>query len=247
MTKPIAIQLYSVREDLQSDFMRTLGKIAAMGYVGVETAGFPEGITPMQARKYFDELGLTVTSSHSPLPVGEDKNKILDTLAAIKCDHLVSPWMNPEFYRSVESIRKLAESFNQAYAICKENNLKFSIHNHDFEFKLVAGAPAIYTLKKYLDPEVFFELDTYWIHVADQDPAQAVVNFGSRAPLLHIKDGPGVRGEPMLALGDGVIDIPAIIKAGKNHAEWMIVELDSCATDMFEALQKSYQYLSGLT
>ena len=177
MTKPIAVQLYSVREDLQSDFSGTLEKIAAIGYVGVETAGFPEGITPRQAKKYFDELGLTVTSSHSPLPVGEDKNKVLDTLAAIQCDHLVSPWMNPEFYRSVESIRKLAESFNQAYVICKENNLKFSIHNHDFEFKLVDSAPAIYTLKKYLDPEICIELDTYWIHVAGQDPAQAFVSL----------------------------------------------------------------------
>ena len=43
--KNISVQLYSVREMLAVDFAGTVRKIAAMGYQGVETAGFP-GTTP---------------------------------------------------------------------------------------------------------------------------------------------------------------------------------------------------------
>jgi hypothetical protein len=63
--------------------------------------------------------------------------------------------------------------------------------------------------------------------------------------LLHIKDGPAVRGEPMVAVGDGVLDVPSIIQAGAGSTQWLIVELDACATDMMEAVEKSYDYLVG--
>jgi sugar phosphate isomerase/epimerase len=242
MTAPIALQLYSVREDLEKDFEGTLHKIAEMGYLGVETAGFP-GTTPENAKKLFDELELTVTSAHSPLPLGEDKNQILETLATVGCPHLVSAWMDPKHYQSRTTMRKLADTFNQAYEICQENGLDFSIHNHDFEFQIVEGIPAIQILKEYLNPGIYFELDTYWIHVAGQDPVKMVPEFGPSAPLIHIKDGPAVREKPMTAVGDGVVDVPRIIKAGSEHTEWLIVEIDRCATDMLAAVEKSYRYL----
>jgi hypothetical protein len=47
----------------------------------------------------------------------------------------------------------------------------------------------------------------------------------------------------MTALGEGVVDIPAIVAAGAGSTEWLVVELDRCATDMMEAVHKSYQYL----
>ena len=52
-----------------------------------------------------------------------------------------------------------------------------------------------------------------------------------------------VRGQPMQALGQGVMDIPALLAASAGQAEWLIVELDECATDMLTAVQVSYQYL----
>jgi sugar phosphate isomerase/epimerase len=41
-----------------------------------------------------------------------------------------------------------------------------------------------------LTPDIFFEIDTYWVKVAGQNPPEIVKKFGKRAPLLHIKDGP---------------------------------------------------------
>jgi sugar phosphate isomerase/epimerase len=246
MTAPIGLQLYSVRQNLADDFTGIIKRVAAMGYTGVETAGFPKGVTPKDAKLLFDDLGLTVTSSHADMPLGKDQGKVLENLAAIGCPHLVSPWMDPKNYTSVEKMEKLAETFNQAYAVAKGAGMEFSIHNHTFEFALVDGAPALYTLQKYLDPGVNFQLDTYWIKVAGQDPAQVVSRMGSRAPLLHIKDGPATHEGDMTAVGDGVVDVPAIVNAGQPHTEWLIVELDRCATDMLTAVEKSYHYLAAL-
>jgi hypothetical protein len=47
----------------------------------------------------------------------------------------------------------------------------------------------------------------------------------------------------MTALGAGVVDIPGVVAAGEGSTEWLVVELDRCATDMLEAVRKSYQYL----
>ena len=47
----------------------------------------------------------------------------------------------------------------------------------------------------------------------------------------------------MIAVGDGVMDVPAIAKA--SRAKWHVVELDQCATDMFTAIEKSHRYLTS--
>jgi len=46
-----------------------------------------------------------------------------------------------------------------------------------------------------------------------------------------------------VAAGEGTQNIPAIVQAANGNAEWLIVELDACATDMFTAVEKSFQYL----
>src|SRR5258708_7203537 len=99
-------------------------------------------------------------------------------------------------------------------------------------------------LRECLSPAVFFEVDTYGPQTAGADAAAVLAELGPRAPLLHLKDGPAVQGQAMLALGEGVMDIPALLQASASHAEWLIVELDNCDTDMVEAVQRSYQYLA---
>jgi len=39
--------------------------------------------------------------------------------------------------------------------------------------------------------------------------------------------------------GQGSMDFPAIVQANTNHTQWMIVELDACATDMWKAVEES--------
>ena len=146
----------------------------------------------------------------------------------------------------MERVRQSCELFNEAQAAAAERGYKFAIHNHEFEFSRVENGPLAYdVMRELLDPAVLFELDVYWIQTAGVDAANVVKQAGSRAPLLHIKDGPARRGEPMVALGEGSVDMKKIIAAGAEHTEWLIVELDECATDMLAAVEKSLQFLQG--
>lgn len=246
MTAPIGLQLYSVREALSKDFAGTMRKIADMGYIGVETATFP-GSTPAAARQLFDDLGLVVIAAHSPLPLGEKQAEVLGTMDILGCKYLVCPWLNPdEHFKTADQVKRTAELLNQGSTVARAHGLELVYHNHHFEYlKVEEGEYAYKLLMQHLAPEVMVQIDTYWVQVAGLNPVDVIREWGQRAPLLHIKDGPGVRGEPMTALGEGIMDIPAVVKAGEGVTEWLIVELDACATDMLEAVARSYRYLVG--
>jgi sugar phosphate isomerase/epimerase len=198
MPAPIALQLYSLRERLNAGYAAGVRKVAEIGFVGVETAGFP-GITPQAAAELFRELGLTVCSAHSSLPLGDRQAEVLDTLAALGCTRLICPWMPPERFASLRGIRQVCDELNAANAVARGHGLTLSYHNHWAECALVDGRRVYEILLDYLAPDIFFEVDTYWAQTA----------------------------------------------AGAGATEWLIVEIDRCATDMFEAVAKSYRYMVG--
>jgi sugar phosphate isomerase/epimerase len=244
MTTPIALQLYTLRQELARDFGGTLEKVAALGYAGVETAGFP-GTTAQAAAQMIKGLGLTVCAVHAPLPLGDNQDKVLETMQALACGRLVCASQPREHFQTTDGIRRVCETLNQASAVAQAHSLSLGYHNHWWEFLPVDGRLAHERLRDCLAPEVFFEIDTYWAQTAGVDPAAVLRELGPRAALLHLKDGPALQGQPMLALGDGVMDIPGLLQASANQAEWLIVELDEFAGDMFEAVRRSYQYLVG--
>ena len=57
-----------------------------------------------------------------------------------------------------------------------------------------------------------------------------------------VRDAANVTGDKWPAVGDGVIDVAAI--AAASRAAWHVVELDRCATDMLEAVEKSHRFLT---
>ena len=242
MTTPIALQLYTVRDLLAQDYEGTIRKVADMGYVGVETANMFGG-SPASAAKLFGELGLTVSSAHSALPLGDQRQEVIDTMSALNCKRLILAWQPPEMYKSFDGIKSICDSLNEGAAVAKANGFKLGYHNHWFEYELLENRIPTDVMLEHLDPNVFLEVDVYWVQTAGQNPVEVVHRLGSRAPLLHVKDGPCQIEAPMTALGEGVVDIPGVVAAGAGATEWLIVELDRCATDMMEAVRKSYQYL----
>lgn len=242
MPIPIALQLYTLRQEMAQDFEGTVREVAAIGYAGVETAGFP-GTTPAEAAKLFQELRLSVTSAHLPLPLGERKSEVLDTAAALECSRIICPSIPADQFTSVDAIMRACNSLNQAQAVALANGLTLGYHNHWWEFQQVDGRLAFDIFREHLDPGVFFEIDTYWVQTAGVDPGDMVRKLDHRVPLLHIKDGPAVRNQPMVAVGSGVMNIPAIVAEARS-TEWLIVELDECATDMLTAVSQSYHYLT---
>ena len=244
MTAPLALQLYTVREQLDRDLEGTLERVAKIGFVGVETAFFAPTVTPAHARRVITGLGLQICAIHCDIPIGAQREAVLNLAGELGCATIVwHGWPQDPRYSSLAGIRVLAHEYSQAAEVAAAHGLRFGIHNHWWEWELVEGHRPAEMLRDLMDPRVFFELDTYWASVAGCDAATLVSELGDRAPLLHIKDGPAVQGRPKLPVGSGVLDVPAIVAASSGSAEWLIVELDDYEGDMFDAVAQSYQFL----
>lgn len=240
MALPVALQLYTVRDLASKDYKATVKAVADAGYAGVETAGFPN-ITIPEAVKLFKDLGLKVSSAHMGMPVGPDANQVLDDMEALGCTKLVSG-KGPDDFATPDKIKATCDIFNEAAANSKKRGISFGVHNHWWEFTKINGQVPYDIAIKHLSPDVFFEIDTYWVKTGGEDPATMIKAYGPRVKLIHAKDGACVKDQPMTAIGAGILDFAAIVAAAQ-HAEWLIVELDACATDMMQAVKDSVKYL----
>jgi sugar phosphate isomerase/epimerase len=249
----LSVQLYTVRNKISADIQGTLRKVREIGFQSVETAFWPEGVSIQNAAKYIKDAGLSVSSAHIEIPVGDKKQTMLDTAAAFDCKKMIwHGWPEDKRYSSLQGTMELISIYNEAGKFAKANGLQFGLHNHWWEYRNKIDGRFVYEyLLEYLDPNIFFEVDTYWVKVAGQDPSAIVKKLGSRAPLLHIKDGPAKwndllpqdNPDPMTAVGKGTQNFPEIVKAANGNTEWMVVEMDKTSTDVFEALKESYDYL----
>src|SRR5271156_4491349 len=94
MAIPIALQLYSVRDDCAKDFFGTIARVAAMGYAGVEFAGY-HGASASDIRKVLDDNGLKCAGSHTGLDlmVGDALEATIEFHKTLGCENLVVPWL----------------------------------------------------------------------------------------------------------------------------------------------------------
>ena len=242
--KPISVQLYSLREASKTDFVGVLKRIAAIGYAGVEPAGF-YNLKPAEFRKIVEDLGMKVSSSHGPWAKPDNLNEVIDTAKILGID-LVSSGYGANEFKDMDAIQKTAEITNKMQETLAKAGLRLFLHNHHWEFCPVDGKLA-YDHFATLSPKVLFEIDTYWAsNFGQNNPAEQVKKFNKRAPLLHIKDGPLVQGKSHVAVGSGKMDIPSVVAAADPKVlECLVVELDNCDTDMATAVEASYKYLVG--
>lgn len=244
--KPIALQLYSLRADVYpggNDLPGVLKTVAEIGYKGVEFAGLGAN-DPKEIAKIVSDLGLQISSSHAGLATPETVQQIADTEAALGNTRVVSGF-GPDAFQTVDSTKEAAAKFNKAAELLKPYAMSFGIHNHWWEFFTLDGQ-YVYDILMAEAPDIFSELDVYWCAYGKADPVATIKKYGSRLPLLHIKDGTLKENNPHTAVGSGVLPMPEIIGAADpNVTDWLIVELDSCATDMLEAVKQSYKYLTS--
>lgn len=241
---PIALQLYTIREQIEADgFEPCVRRIAEMGYLAVETAGFP-GTTPEAAAKLFTDLDLRVAAAHLPPPVGEERETVLETVEALGCTRIVSMFGAAEF-ETADKVAAVCDRWLEALEAAERANLELLYHNHWWEFEEVGGVRPYATMESRIGERLRWELDVYWSQTGGVPPAEALAAIGDRTPLLHIKDGSAIKDEPMTAVGAGTLDFHAIARAGAGRADFWIVELDRCAGDMMQAVQQSYDWLTS--
>lgn len=245
---PLSVQLYSVRDAAKSDPQGTLAAIAAMGYLGVECAGF-WGWSPKEFRRRVEDLGMRITASHSPWTTSASVSQSIDIAKELGLD-VVAGGFGRDNFKDLDAIAKTCDEVNAICDKLEPHGIRLYLHNHAWEFDRFdagdgQGPRWGHAILAERCPRVWFEIDTYWAaNFGTEDPAAAVRHFAHRALFLHIKDGSLVKDQPHVAVGSGKINVPAVVAAANGRVtRALIVELDACGTDMLTAVRQSRDYL----
>lgn len=245
----LGIQLYTLRDEIAKDMAGAIQQVAEIGYSGVETYFLPDHLSFADAAKLFRQYNLEVLAMHSELPVTtEQKDNVLRRAETYQTNRVVwHGWPDTGRYDSMDKIKATIDEYNTASDYLQQKGLQLGLHNHFWEFEKSGDIYPFYYLLEQLNPEIYFEIDVYWVQTAGLDPVKVVKDFGQRAPLLHIKDGPAIAGKPVhkqVAIGQGNVNILACSKAAQKTADWLVVELDECESDIFQTVDDSYQFLT---
>lgn len=269
MNFPIALQLYTVRDELKADFEGTLKKVKALGYDGVEFAGL-FGKSADEVKKMCEEIGLVPISAHVPFVDMMENPQLLETYAEIGCKYVVIPYLTEEYRPGEEKFAEVIEGAKLLGSKANELGMKLCYHNHDFEFTKINGEYALDILYKEVSQDLLqTELDTCWVNIGGEDPAQYIRKYSGRCEVVHLKDFVGGKTENMYALigidedekkdtgvkfefrpvGYGVQNFPDILEAAKDAgALWVVVEQDqpSMGKIPMECAEMSINYLKSL-
>jgi Sugar phosphate isomerases/epimerases len=273
MALPVALQLYTVRDEMEKDFSATLKAVKAMGYDGVELAGLL-GHSADEFCAVLAETGLKAESAHVPLDdILKDIDGTIKTYKKIGCKFIVIPYVTEErrpgaakFEQTIEEIKKVGKAL-------KDEGMQLLYHNHDFEFVKFEGEHGLDVLYARTCPDCLSsEIDTCWVNVAGVNPSDYVRKYTGRAPVVHLKDfyQSGKLASNLYALigideeakeeeekgifefrpvGHGMQDMPSILAAAVDAgAGWVVVEQDepSQGNTRMESAKMSRDYLRTL-
>ncbi|AZN39153.1 sugar phosphate isomerase/epimerase family protein [Paenibacillus albus] len=248
MAKPVvALQLYTLRDQTEKDFIGTIRKVAEMGYQAVEFAGYFN--TPADELKaLLDELGLQAPSAHVGLSFGEPENieadlaKQIEYAKVLGLQYIITPWAPLPENPTIDDVTRLAGILEAAGKQVKEAGLIYGYHNHDFEFKLVDGKPVIDLLLEKVSPDYLqAEFDFGWVHMGGQNPVDYATRYAGRVPLAHFKDFGDGRSDT--EVGKGIVDLKGVLDVAEQVGiQYVIVEQEQFENSSLESAKLSLEF-----
>lgn len=252
--RPLGVQLYTVRNQVEKHLPDVLAAIHQMGYQEVETYWNVYSHPADELKRMITDHGLRAPSGHFDYDKLDSK---LDYAAALGLDYVVCPMLPKTMWTSIDGFKQAADQLNKWGEQIQKRNMHFCFHNHNYEFRRFGNTTGFDVLMSGTDPNlVSLEMDCYWITQAGQDPLQMFNRLGSRIQMLHLKDRkPGYptsqqmnsAAEHMTPVGTGTINWKAIMEAARtNGVQHLFVEQDSGDLPPLEELKISYKNLQPL-
>lgn len=238
----VGVQLYTLRNECEKDFFKTLERVAGIGYEGVELAGL-YGRRPDEVKEKLDELELEVVGHHIPFErIEQDLEQVIYEQMKLGNTRIVCPWLPPEM-RNKESYERVANVLQDAVGKCAEHGMSISYHHHDFELeKEMTNSTLAMILDR--DDRIQAEFDIYWLERAGHNPVDWLKAYKRRTSVVHLKDRSNDANEDTVILGTGNIAIQKVLEQGPDsNVKWWVVEQDECQLDPIESVSRSYRYL----
>ena len=264
---PVALQLYSVRDDMKADFKGTLKKVKELGYDGVEFAGL-HGYSAEEVKAMCEEIGLVPISAHVPYAEMIENADVFKQYKEIGCEFAAIPSTPTGSRPGDEGFAEFMESVKVLVEKAAKDGIKLCYHNHDFEFVKIDGEYGMDIFYKEI-PGIMPEFDCCWVKVAGEEPTDYIRKYGDRQEILHLKDFVGTKSKNMYNLigvdenekketegefefrpvGYGKQNFPAILEAAEEVGiKWVVVEQDKPSMDKtpMECAEMSVKYLKSL-
>ncbi len=242
----LGVQLYTVRNILGADPASVLSQIHSIGYAEIEAT---EG-NLKNDWSAIQNSGMKAPSIHLDL---DPSDELLADVKSKGFEYAVIPYIAPDKRGGADVIKALADQFQKVAQRAKSHGLTLCYHNHAFEYKDLNGTTGLDIIMQVSDLNL--ELDIFWATVAGQNPVDLLKKYHGRVPLLHLKDkekgvpaetqyNENVPKDAFKEIGNGSIDIPAVLKAAnKAGVKHYFVEQDQ-SPDPIASLKQSYTYLS---
>lgn len=252
----LAAQLYTVRDFCKTakDFAKTLKRIKAMGYEGVQLSAIGP-IPAKEIKKILNGEGLACVATHTGLDrIFAEPEKVAEENLLWGCNHpAIGGFFPQKAGFKLKTWKDFVAKYNKAAKVMGEMGAPLGYHNHFHEFiKLPDGLTCYEHLMRELDPAcTWFEVDTFWVAAGGKEPSSLLRKLAHRVPCLHLKDGKmtvreGAWGPDLkiTEVGDGNLDWPEIIAAAKfAGVQWYIVERDNGEMEPFASLERSFHNL----
>ena len=182
----------------------------------------------------------------------------MDIAHALGLNKIVCGYGAPDF-EDMDAIKRTAENTSKMQEILAANGFTLFQHNHDFEFQRLDGKLK-YEIYRELCPNVKYQIDCFWsTSLGVEDPVKMLDIFAKDTISIHMKDGfvkQNVTGNEMvngildrkvelMPLGQGDLPIKELVAHAPESAEAIIVELDYCNVEMWQAIEESYKFMTS--
>jgi sugar phosphate isomerase/epimerase len=249
---PVALQLYSVRRELDKDVYGTLKAVAEMGYDGVEFAGAPKH-SPEVLRAILDEVGLVCCGWHIPYELVQP-NRLEETIAFHKTlgnRRLVIPGVGANTRQDWENFAAFLNDLSEKLA---PFDMKTGYHNHTKEFTEVDGEQPWDTVFGNTNRRVIMQLDVGNAYAGGADCLDILKRYPGRAETVHVKSYSIEQGKedrrlgyrPLL--GDDGLPWEELFSLCETVGEtdWYIVEYESDLYPPMEAVERFLKNIRAL-
>ena len=244
LLKEVGLQLYSLRDETAKDFRGTIGKVAEMGYTGVEFAGYG-GLKSSEMADLLKQNGLKAYGSHfGALPkTDEELDAEIEMTLAVGNKYLICPWHDMKDH---EGALRFAEIMNRTADKLRPHGLRLGYHNHDHDMAVDRGEVLLDTLLANTEEDIFMAFDVFWVEYAGFSPLRYISRYAGRQPLMHLKEL-GADRKSNVEIGAGISDFAAFIRLGREiGTEQFIVEQEEYTMPPLESCRKSLESLLKL-
>jgi sugar phosphate isomerase/epimerase len=235
---PASLQLYSLRALTKDDFAGVAGKVAAIGFAGVETAGYGN-LDAAGAASALTAAGLKCSGQHVGIAaLRADISKVACEALLLGTRNIICPYFPQELLTTAAAAIELGKELDEIGARLRGYGLQLHYHNHAGEIAVVENHRVFDWLLDAAAPRnLLCEADVYWLHVGGKSPSEFLREQGRRVRLLHLKDEK--------ELGTGPVDFAPIFEAidSIGALEWQVVEVEKYNYDPLESVRLSFEKL----